>query len=367
MPLLEDGHSVRDTYEVERFLGEGAFAEVYRVRHRYLGRQALKLFKLAGLTAPEVEEMLGEAVLLSHIDHPNIVRVFDANTVMIESQVYGYFTMEHIAGGSLDKFWRSYGSQFVPVPVVVDVIKQVCRGLATAHNQDPPIIHRDIKPQNILIGYQSDGLRAKVSDFGLAKRVNPLTLLASARGTRAFKAPEAFDDSNSDSCAGDVWAIGMTLYLLLTDKLPFNVPDETVTASAKTFEGPVVVPSRVNPTCDSTLDRIVVRCLAVDRSHRYSTASDLFADLECWSPKLETGESSRGANEWSTSKEVLGKPSPATPQNANELAAKAVELAQTPGRLNDAADLMEEAFNKLPRLRSEYQGRVKLWRRGISM
>ena len=169
MPLLEDGHSVRDTYEVERFLGEGAFAEVYRVRHRYLGRQALKLFKLAGLTAPEVEEMLGEAVLLSHIDHPNIVRVFDANTVMIESQVYGYFTMEHIAGGSLDKFWRSYGSQFVPVPVVVDVIKQVCRGLATAHNQDPPIIHRDIKPQNILIGYQSDGLRAKVSDFGLAR------------------------------------------------------------------------------------------------------------------------------------------------------------------------------------------------------
>jgi serine/threonine protein kinase len=67
MPLLEDGHSVRDTYEVERFLGEGAFAEVYRVRHRYLGRQALKLFKLAGLTASEVEEMLGEAVLLSHL------------------------------------------------------------------------------------------------------------------------------------------------------------------------------------------------------------------------------------------------------------------------------------------------------------
>jgi eukaryotic-like serine/threonine-protein kinase len=367
LPLLEDGQTVRDTYEVERFLGEGAFAEVYRVRHRYLGRQALKLFKVAGLTSPEVEEMLGEAVLLSSIDHPNIVRVFDANTVTIEGQVYGYFTMEHVAGGSLDKFWRSYGSQFVPVPVAVDVVKQVCRGLATAHGQDPPIIHRDIKPQNILIGYQSDGLRAKVSDFGLAKRVNPLTLLASARGTRAFKAPEAFDDFNSDSCSGDVWAVGMTLYLLLTDKLPFNVPDEMVSATAKTFEGPVVVPSRVNPTCDSALDRILVRCLAVDRSRRYSTASQLLADLDCWSPKLETGESGCGANEWSTSKEVLGKPSPATPQNANQLAAKAVELAQTPGRLNDAADLMEEAFNKLPKLRSEYQGRVKLWRRGISM
>ena len=367
MPLLEDGYSVRDTYEVERFLGEGAFAEVYRVRHRYLGRQALKLFKLAGLSAPEVEEMLGEAVLLSHLDHPNIVRVFDANTITIEGQVYGYFTMEHVAGGSLDRFWRSYGSQFIPVPVGVEIVKQVCRGLATAHAQEPPIIHRDIKPQNILIGYQADGLRAKVSDFGLAKRVNPLTLLASARGTRAFKAPEALDDFNSDSCSGDVWAIGMTLYLLLTDRLPFNLPDEMVAAPPKAFEAPVIAPSRVNPTCDSTLDQILVRSLAVDRSHRYSTASELLADLERWSPKLETGEPSRGAKEWSTSKEVLGKPSPAMPQNANQLAAKAVELAQIPGRLNDAADLMEEAFNKLPQLRSEYQGRVKLWRRGISM
>jgi serine/threonine protein kinase len=97
LALLTEGQSVRDTYEVERFLGEGAFAEVYRVRHRYLGRQALKLFKMSGLTAPEVEAMLGEAVLLSRIEHPNIVRVFDANTITIDGQLYGYFTMEHVA------------------------------------------------------------------------------------------------------------------------------------------------------------------------------------------------------------------------------------------------------------------------------
>src|SRR5438477_3580779 len=150
MRLLEEGQTVRDTYEVERFLGEGAFAEVYRVRHRYLGRQALKLFKMAGLSAPEVDEMLGEAVLLSRIHHPNIVRVFDANTIDIDGQLYGYFTMEHIAGGSLDRFWRSYGTQFIPVATVVDLIRQVCRGLAAAHGQDPHIIHRDITPQNVL-------------------------------------------------------------------------------------------------------------------------------------------------------------------------------------------------------------------------
>jgi serine/threonine-protein kinase len=195
--------------------------------------------------------MLGEAVLLSKIDHPNIVRVFDANTITIEDQVFGYFTMEHVAGGSLDRFWRSFGAQFVPVPIAVDLVKQVCRGLAASHSQDPPIIHRDIKPQNILVGYQADGLRAKVSDFGLAKKVNPLTLMATSRGTRQFKAPEALHDVNSDSLAGDVWAIGMTLYLLLTDKLPFEVPDDYIQVNnSKAFQEPLVPPSQVNPICD---------------------------------------------------------------------------------------------------------------------
>lgn len=368
MPLLAEGQPIRDTYEVERFLGEGAFAEVYRVRHRYLGRQALKLFKMAGLTVPEVEEMLGEAVLLSRIDHPNIVRVFDANTVMIDGQLYGYFTMEHVAGGSLDRFWRSYGTQFIHVATAVDLIRQVCRGLATAHGQDPPIIHRDIKPQNILVGYQPEGLRAKVSDFGLAKKVNPLTLLASARGTRAFKAPEAFEDFNSDSCAGDVWAVGMTLYLLLTDRLPFSVPDDYERAGAtKAFQAKLVSPSQINPTCDQGLDQIVDRCLALDRLKRYRCASELLSDLEGWTPKLQADTRESANRPRSTSKDVLGQASPPAPQQARSLAGRAIELAQNPATLNEAADLMEEAFNKLPLLRSEYQGRVKLWRRGISM
>ncbi|MDQ6706613.1 MAG: hypothetical protein M3Z85_11625, partial [Acidobacteriota bacterium] len=81
MRLLEDGDTVRDTYEVERFLGEGAFAEVYRVKHRFLGRQAMKVFKRRGMELDEIHEMLAEAILLSRIGHPNIVRVFDANVV----------------------------------------------------------------------------------------------------------------------------------------------------------------------------------------------------------------------------------------------------------------------------------------------
>jgi hypothetical protein len=100
MPLLQDGQLIRDTYEVERFLGQGAFAEVYRVKHRFLGRQAMKVFKRIGMTLPEIEEMLGEAILLSHLRHPNIVSVFDANVFETPRGACGYFTMEHIPGGT---------------------------------------------------------------------------------------------------------------------------------------------------------------------------------------------------------------------------------------------------------------------------
>src|SRR5271170_7139847 len=79
--LLEPGMVLRDTYEVERFLGEGAFAEVYRVKHRFLGRQALKIFKRAGMGIEEIHRALGEAILLSRIGHPNVVRVYDANVL----------------------------------------------------------------------------------------------------------------------------------------------------------------------------------------------------------------------------------------------------------------------------------------------
>ncbi len=178
--LLEEGQIIRDTYEVERYLGEGAFAEVYRVKHRFLGRQAMKVLKIPGMTLQETEEMLGEALMLLRMGHPNIVRVFEANTTETVKGVCSFFTMEYVAGGSLDQFWRSHGIRFMPVETAVQVICQVCRGLAVAHGENPPIIHRDIKPHNILVGYDAEGLRVRVSDFGLAKRVNPLTLLASA-------------------------------------------------------------------------------------------------------------------------------------------------------------------------------------------
>ncbi|MCU0242466.1 MAG: protein kinase, partial [Vicinamibacteria bacterium] len=125
MGLLSEGQTIRGTYEVERYLGEGAFAEVYRVKHRFLGRQAMKVFKLLGMTIEETEQMLGEAIMLSRIGHPNIIRVFDANITETSKGICGFFTMEYVAGGSLEQFWRSHGTSFVPIATVVEVMQQV--------------------------------------------------------------------------------------------------------------------------------------------------------------------------------------------------------------------------------------------------
>jgi len=366
MPLLKDGQLIRDTYEVERFLGQGAFAEVYRVKHRFLGRQAMKVFKRTGMTLPEIEQMLGEAILLSHLRHPNIVSVFDANIFDTPRGACGYFTMEHIPGGSLDKFWRSFGSSFIPTETTVDLVKQICRGLGQAHQEKPPIIHRDIKPQNILVGYEADGLRARVSDFGLAKKVNPLTLLATAAGTLAFKPPEAFSQRKGDSPAADVWAIGATLYLLLTDRLPVEMPDGTNWNSKHLFDKPITPPTEINPAISKSLEKVVMHALDKSPEKRFPTARELLHDLDAARLYDEATPAPGRSASSDASKTVLGSPSPTDGSHGRALVDKALE-ARRAGRLGEAADLMEEAFNKSPELRQKYARQVKLWRCGISM
>jgi len=366
MNILAEGQVIRDTYEVERYVGEGAFAEVYRVKHRFLGRQAMKVFKRAGMSLGEIQDMLSEAILLSRINHPNIVRVFDAGIFETPKGTCGFFTMENVSGGSLDKFWRSYGARFVPIETVVDVVKQVCRGIAQAHREKPPVIHRDIKPQNILVGYEADGLRVRVSDFGLAKKVNPLTLMATAAGTPVFKPPEAFAELQGDSCASDVWGIGVTLYLLLTDRLPFNISNSATWGAKHLFEMPVTPPSEINPDVGDVLNRVVLKALEKRPQDRYPSAIEFLEAMDRWTPSKQVQEpkSSSWSNE--STKTMLGMASPADENQAQDFLKRAFKARQA-GRLADAADLLEEAFNKSPDLREKYAHQVKLWRCGISM
>lgn len=302
--------------------------------------------------------------------------MFDAGVLEIPSGSYGYFTMEYVAGASLQGFWRSHGTRFVPIETAIEIGRQVCRGLAVAHSEKPPIVHRDIKPQNILIGYDANGLHVRLSDFGLAKKANPLTLLVSARGTRCFKAPEAFRDFNSDSCAGDVWALGVTLYLLLTDTFPFCLPEETTQIKLECFLRPIVAPSRLNVMVDRGLEEIVLRTMSVDPQHRFPTASELLHALEQWTPALATATvrstsarpvtcDSRAACK--TSKEAMGPHKSPDEEQARKKVTAAYTLAREGGRLADAADLLEEALNAWPAARPQYEDQLRLWRRGIVM
>lgn len=305
---------------------------------------------------------------LSRIGHPNIVRVFDANVLETASGPLGYFTMEHVSGGSLRKFWQSHANSLVPLATSVDLVKQVCRGLAVAHREQPPIIHRDIKPENILVGYEAEGLRARVSDFGLAKSVNPLTLLATAAGTLSFKPPEAFTEIKGDSCAGDVWAIGATFYLLLTDRLPGEAPRAPVDEPSPRRGAPVPIipPSQTNPYVDEELDQIVLKTLSSRAADRYQTADELLQALESWQPARPVRRSRTASIASEPSKLALGVPSVVDVDAAQDLVERAKNLSRS-GRFPEAADLMEEAFNKSPTLRAKYADKVQLWRRGISM
>jgi serine/threonine-protein kinase len=366
MKLLREGQVVRQTYEVEKFLGEGAFAEVYRVRHRFFGRQALKVFKLAGMTREETEKMLGEAIILSRLGHPNIVRVFDADLVETSRGECAFFTMEYVAGGTLQDFWKSHGASFVPVETSVEILRQVCRGLAVAHAEKPPIVHRDIKPQNILVGYDKGGLRARVTDFGLAKRVNPLTLLASARGTMRFKSPEVFQNPKSDSCAGDVWALGCTLYLLLTDRLPYSDIDDEEFQRGTFVSTPLAAPSTIHLNVDPTLDAIALKALHPKPKQRYADAEQMLADLGRWKPRTKRAPSKESYTS-EINKTALGPLSTPDAAEGHKLAEEAVKLARVHGKLNEAADLMEEALTKSPDLRDRYESSLQLWRKGIIM
>lgn len=349
MSLLDSGIRVSDTLVVDRLLGQGAYAEVYRVRHEYLGWQAMKLFKRVA-SLGETRAMLDEARLLSTIGHPNIVRLFDAGTVRTDQGLRGFFTMEYVAGGSLERLVDAHRG-VVPIDIALGVAEQLANGLAVAHGQNPPIIHRDLTLANVLVGYDAGGLRIRISDFGLAKRADPVSLLASAQGTYAFMAPEVVREDGY-SCAGDVWSIGTITYLLLTNSLPYDAKTEEGLRSTRRFKQTPLPPSAYNDDVDAELDEIVMATLEPEAVLR---------------PR-DAGELARRFRDRQTKSVPSGQPTMLPPSDrAQRLAAEALELARHPASLAEAADRMEEAVTRSPRLRDQHMAKLLLWRRGVMM
>jgi serine/threonine-protein kinase len=354
MPLLTTGDRVSRALVVDRFLGEGAFAEVHRVCHEYLGWQAMKLFKQVASLAG-THRMLEEARLLSRLGHPNIVRLFDAGTVETVDGLRGWFTMEYVAGGSLQS-WSVAHRGIVPVGLVVEVVEQVAAGLGVAHAQDPPILHRDLIPANILVGYDGAGMRVRIGDFGLAKRADPITQLASAQGTFAFMAPEVLRHEGF-ARASDVYSLGAIAYLLLTNHLPYDHAGPMPWFSLARFGRPPLPPSRYNDDVDPALDRIVLEMLKVDPARRTASANALTDALH----------ERRAALAAATPAGARSAPTDPPTACAQRLVDEALALAREAGQLDRAADLMEEAVNLSPNLRDRYLPALTLWRRGVTM
>jgi eukaryotic-like serine/threonine-protein kinase len=362
--LLETGHQVTDTLVVDRLLGEGAFAEVYRVRHEFLGWQAMKVFKQLS-TLDETRTLLGEARLLSTLGHPNIVRVFDAGAVRTPEGSRGYFTMEYVAGGSLERLVHAYPPT-LRVELAVEVAEQLASGLDAAHRQDPPVLHRDLTLANILIGYDGTGMRLRISDFGLARRADPVTKLAGAQGTFAFMAPEVLR-GHAYSRAGDMWSVGTIVYLLLTDCLPYDDGSRLSSYSPARFARPPLPPSRYSPDVDEHLDRIVLAMLEVDPARRTGSAGVLAGQLRTRRQLLAGAANPALASHapGSDAADAAGPLPPPSPR-ALRLAEQALGLSRQAGQLDRAADLLEEAVNQSPDLRVRYLSTVLLWRRGVT-
>lgn len=364
-PLLKAGDEVRDTYLVEKLIGQGAFAEVYRVKHKFLGRQALKILRKPGMTETEVREMLKEAVMLSKLGHPNIVRVFDANTVCADGHERGYFTMEHVATGTLEDFRIRNWQGPVAAVKAVDLAIQVLHGLELAHAQTPPIVHRDLKPQNILVAIGDSGPVAKISDFGLATQVDPLTMLTCPAGTLAYKSPEALFDGGVDSIPSDIWSIGVILHQLLTDEMPYESPTTWGWGPDMKKKRPTPVSTR-NIGANEGLDAIVAKCLEFEPHRRYGSVSALLGDLRRWKPVRAPAVTIKTTE---LDEARLLRKSPSSGHSLNPVALKLARQADalaTEQRLEDAARLAEEAMSLEPGLQQTYGPKVRLWRKGLS-
>ena len=281
-PLLASGDTVRDTYAVERLLGTGSFAEVYLVSHRFLGQQALKAFRPAE-SGDDFEELLSEARTLVDLSHPNIVRLYDANLDSIRGETFAFVTMELSVGGTLADRLKS--EVRLQVDEVTQMGIQVCAGLGRTHSMDPPLLHLDVKPANLLLFGEAAEARFKLADYGLASRLDPVTRLSRSGGTLAFGAPEMAWGVLDERA--DVYSLGVTLYRAVCGIHPFPfLSSETVSETAKFRRAlsrgrkNIIPPSRMLLLSAPDLDEVLLRAMAFDPFDRYRNANEFGVALQ---------------------------------------------------------------------------------------
>jgi serine/threonine protein kinase len=268
-PLSQPG------YEVLEELGKGGMGIVFKARQVAFNRLvAVKMIRSWSLASGEERLRFGtEAEALGRLDHPHIVRVFAFG----EEQDCPFFVMEYLPGGSLSRLLRG-GT--LPIRRAAEVVRQVALGVQAAHDQD--ILHRDLKPGNVLLDSQGN---ARVADFGLAKLLDSdgaQTVSAAVMGTPSYMAPEqAAGRTRAIGRAADVWALGVILYECLTGKLPFSGATRQETLRLVQLAQPLP-PRRLRAEVPAELEAICLKCLYKEPDQRYPSAAALADDLRAW-------------------------------------------------------------------------------------
>jgi serine/threonine protein kinase/tetratricopeptide (TPR) repeat protein len=267
---IVSGQILASRYEVLERLGEGGMGTVYRVRDRELDRiVALKTIRADLASNPStIRRFKQELLLARQISHRNVIRIYDLGV----SGGLRFITMEYVEGQDLRSLMRARG-KFSPEDAV-EIVQQLCAGLEAAHAEQ--VIHRDLKPQNILIDTHG---HVRIMDFGLARTLEQSGITRSGMivGTADYMSPEQARGDEIDS-RSDLFSLGLIFYEMLTGILPLTGESIVTTLLRRTRETAEPIQS-VNPSVPSWLARIVMRCLEPLPENRYQSAAEIARDL----------------------------------------------------------------------------------------
>lgn len=267
--MVKDGIFLGKRYEVLSKIGAGGMADVYKGRDIMLNRYvAIKVLKKAYRADDSfVQKFRSEAQAAAGLLDPNIVNVYDAG----EDRGLYYMVMELVEGITLKEYVEKKGR--LSHREAISIAIQVCSGIKAAHAAG--IIHRDIKPHNIIIS--KDG-KVKVTDFGIAKAVTSNTVTFNAMGSVHYSSPEQVRGGYSDQ-KSDIYSIGITLFEMVTGSLPFD-GDSTVSVAMKHIQEEIPLPSDLVPQVPYSLERIILKCTQKNAERRYKSTEELIQDLK---------------------------------------------------------------------------------------
>ena len=257
-------------YRLERKLGSGGMADVWLAEDQELGRKvAIKMLHERYANDTQfVERFRREATHAAGLSHPNVVSIFDRG----ETDGSYYIVMEYVEGRTLKELLVTRGP--CPVPVAISYVRQVLAALRYAHRNG--IVHRDIKPHNVLVDHEG---RVKVADFGIARAgSSQMTEAGSIIGTAQYLSPEQARGAPVDE-SSDLYSTGIVLYELLTGDLPFN-GETPVEIAMKHLSQVPSAPSSIRSEIPRDLDLVVLRALAKEPAERYRSAKEMDRDLE---------------------------------------------------------------------------------------